>query len=113
VDSGREALAILDGILNVIIGKIGSSNNQVEEMVKTRQANVNLLCVFGNSSQHVCCIISDTDSQGVASKASNGTNDLNKRNKKSMLNLSTYRNFENKYVKFEYVRKFRKKVCKV
>jgi len=36
---------------------------------------------------------------------------LNKRNKKSMLSLSMYRNFENKYVKFEFVQKFWKKVC--
>jgi len=36
---------------------------------------------------------------------------LNKRNKKSMLNFSTYENFGNKYVKFEFVRKFRIKVC--
>ena len=104
VDSGREGLAFFDSILNVIIGKVGSFDNQIEKVIKTGQTNINLLGVFVNSCQHVCCIISNTGSQGVASKASNGTNNLKIR----LLNLSTYRNFGNKYVKFEFVRKFRK-----
>ncbi len=43
VDSGWEGLAVLDGILDVIIGKVGSFDNQIEKMVKTGQTNINLL----------------------------------------------------------------------
>ena len=44
-------------------------HDKVEQVVETSKAYVDLLCVSGDSCQHVCGIISHTDSGGGSFKA--------------------------------------------